>query len=168
MNNQTEISEIKSRGAATVSGAVAAAAGAFIFCGCGAPLTKPAGRGRPPKRCTACAKALQAAQAAARWRRIRLSGSPRACAGCGGTFTAYNPATVTCSTICGHRHATRTRRENADCRNARTCEQCGESFTARSPSGKARRAETQEGRFCSRSCAATWRRARPRREEVTA
>lgn len=47
-----------------------------------------------------------------------------------------------------------TREANAKARRTRVCEQCGVSFVMRSPSGKARRGEVQEGRFCSRACSA--------------
>jgi hypothetical protein len=40
----------------------------------------------------------------------------------------------------------------------RVCLGCGEAFVMRNPSGKARRAQVREGRFCSRSCFHRWMR----------
>lgn len=63
-------------------------------------------------------------------------------------------AKKTCGPICTRRQAHLTRSANAKLRNARTCEQCGMEFQRRNPSGKARRGESKEGRFCSRGCSA--------------
>jgi hypothetical protein len=51
------------------------------------------------------------------------------------------------------------RGRNAETRRRRRCECCDRVFTMRNPSGRARRGETTEGRFCSRRCAEQFRRA---------
>lgn len=129
---------------------------------CRQPFEPMKGRKGPqPVTCgPVCAVARRARlNTASRAVRPRLQ---RTCAVCEAPFETLNARTVTCGRACGRvlnlrlAHATRTR--NAVERRARTCEACSKPFTARNPSGQARRGLRREGRFCSRRCAATARR----------
>lgn len=48
----------------------------------------------------------------------------------------------------------------------RICEACGKEFIMHRPSGKARRGEVNEGRFCSRACHFAWVRQQPKKVKV--
>lgn len=76
------------------------------------------------------------------------------CIVCSLAFKPRNKSVRCCSSQCKVVQSHRTRSANARIRNARKCERCGVDFQRRNPSGKARCAETNEGRFCSRACAA--------------
>jgi len=170
---RVEFNEFKRESGQRVSG-LAMTEAAHLFsgpvggarCACGTAIErKPGTRGPLP---LACSDECHKARAAARWQAIKDGGPVRSCAECGNSFSSINPATVCCSLACGLSHARKSRGENARQRNARRCEQCGGAFQARSPSGAARRGQVQEGRFCNRTCAATWRRLHVRCDEVTA
>lgn len=90
----------------------------------------------------------------------------RLCVICSAEFSCRDARTACCSRKCGTLHAHRSRTSNSQARRSRTCKQCGETFRARSPSGKARRGETQEGQYCSRLCNANARRMYANRIEA--
>jgi predicted amidophosphoribosyltransferase len=75
---------------------------------------------------------------------------------CGAPFTTADARTVCCGAVCGQVLAKLrsdvTRSANAQARLARRCENCGEPFKARNPSGKARAGKSREGRYCSIAC----------------
>jgi 5-methylcytosine-specific restriction endonuclease McrA len=80
-----------------------------------------------------------------------------ACVICGATFVSAHLqecCSRTCGSKLGKQRSDVTRSANAMARHSRTCERCGNTFVMRNPSGKARRGETHEGRFCSRKCQA--------------
>jgi len=131
-------------------------------------------RGRLPRFCSAeCRRRRRAAQ----HRTYRVQGRyPRnyrrerpllqkTCVVCGKGFSTTNLRTRCCGVDCGlklsHRLSSVTRKERRAERDARVCQQCGIGFVARNPSGKARRGEACEGRFCSRRCAAAAATKRP-------
>lgn len=82
----------------------------------------------------------------------------RRCVQCSAPFETTNRKTMCCSEACGNALAQTVRAAAATERRRRVCETCGSSFIARNPSGKARAGNSQEGRFCSRLCAASARR----------
>lgn len=81
-----------------------------------------------------------------------------ACAVCGAPFEPKYKAQKCCAAACGNvlgkLKGDATRSANAARRRVRTCERCGEGFTMRNPSGKARSGRAIEGRYCSRKCQA--------------
>jgi 5-methylcytosine-specific restriction endonuclease McrA len=93
----------------------------------------------------------------------------RQCVECGQAFETTNAKTLCCGALCGKRRGKRlsdiTRSANATARLTRTCEGCRVSFVMRRPSGKARRGEANEGKFCSRVCAHEARRKWATRRE---
>ena len=106
------------------------------------------GAGRPPLFCS------DACRVDARRnpnRKIRT----RVCAICGQTFETTKSSEC-CSRPCGQKLAKQrsdaARKANAEERRRRLCVSCGAVFVMRNPSGRARRGEAREGRFCSRRC----------------
>lgn len=77
----------------------------------------------------------------------------RDCAICSAPFLTSNLNTRTCGLACGKRLAASTKRAKTIARRTRSCELCGRSFVMHKPSGKARKGNVREGRFCSRRCA---------------
>jgi len=135
---------------------------------CGATFeTTREGRGRYPRfcspECRAARKAKHVRRYAAEGRYPVRRGTRRLrqkiCAVCGEAFATIKARTQCCGTECGSILARASRSANARGRRLRRCESCGSEFLARSPSGRARRGETREGRFCSRRCAAAARRS---------
>lgn len=57
-----------------------------------------------------------------------------------------------CSHACMWEGQRKERKEASDAKLHRVCETCGKDFIMHTPSGKARRGEVKEGRFCSRKC----------------
>jgi hypothetical protein len=93
------------------------------------------------------------------------------CLTCGEPCTVRDSRVRTCSVVCGQRLAAKLsreataalrkrQREETAAKRGRACEGCGRPFEMRKPSGKARRGEVREGRFCSRSCRDAWQRGR--------
>ena len=76
---------------------------------------------------------------------------------CGVAFTTTDARIECCGLACGRalgkQRSDAARRANADDRRRRRFECCGVAFVALNPGGKARRGESNEGRFCSRACA---------------
>jgi hypothetical protein len=131
-----------------------------------------AGIGRVPRFCSA---ECRTARRDARRRRYMEEGryptrrdQPRRdrprrkiCAVCSKQFETMCSRTQCCGVNCGRVLAKRKsalRTANMRLRRTRSCENCGENFVARNPSGRARRGETHEGRFCSRACFGEFRR----------
>lgn len=74
------------------------------------------------------------------------------CIVCGHDFSPKYRTTRCCGPACTLKQRHITRSANARVRNERRCQHCGLSFQRRNPSGKARRGEVNEGRYCSRKC----------------
>lgn len=90
----------------------------------------------------------------------------RQCVACGEPFRTGRKRTR-CCVRCANAVSQSVRLANSEARRQRICEVCCNPFVMRSPSGKARRGEVREGRFCSRVCAATWfRRVSARQGEL--
>lgn len=120
---------------------------------CGSSISSPVRRGKPPIYCgDECRRAARASRRARQYERV--------CIRCGLFFSTTCRASVAC-TGCANAFSQIVRTANAIARLQRTCEQCGVSFIMRNASGKARRGEVREGRFCSRRCAMRWRNHRP-------
>ncbi len=76
----------------------------------------------------------------------------RDCAICGNQVAAKSKTTITCSARCAQKLSHWSRSAHSAACRTKTCEECGQTFVVRPPSGKARRGEVSEGRFCSRAC----------------
>lgn len=141
---------------------------------CGKPFaTEKAGRGRYPRFCSpVCRRSRRLAQAKIHWAEkgrhaIRAPANRRpiskVCEVCKNPFETTNRATVCCGMVCGQvlasRRGSATRTAKSIARRQRQCEHCKGAFLARHPSGKARAGKVNEGRFCSRRCAAAVRKA---------
>jgi hypothetical protein len=113
-----------------------------------------------------CSLCREAARLGCLWARPRRP-PPKTCVVCGVAFRPRTGRQEACGLVCGRALAKQrsdvARAANAKARRARVCEQCGTSFIAANPSGKARRGEVREGRFCSRKCAAKSVRIYPSR-----
>lgn len=51
-------------------------------------------------------------------------------------------------------------------KRTRICETCGKEFVMHKPSGKAKKGEVKEGRFCSRECHFIWVKRQPKKLKV--
>lgn len=91
--------------------------------------------------------------------------SDRQCVICGAPFSARSMRTRTCGMVCGKALSDRARRDNANARKQRRCEQCGAAFTEGNLSSRQRAAGHYQ-RFCSRGCAASAKRLYSDRREA--
>jgi len=115
----------------------------------------PNRRGRDPGFCS------PRCRAAARAKYRRLHGA--VCEQCQCPFETRSPRQRFCSLTCSARASAAPRRAAVLIARQRMCAQCNRQFTlSHGPSGRALRGEVDEGRFCSRRCAAAWRSARVR------
>lgn len=79
------------------------------------------------------------------------------CLNCGKELTGKYQKKY-CSVNCQKEDRSRKVRE----RNTRVCETCGVAFVMRGLSGKGKRGEVKEGRFCSKKCYGVWRSDPPK------
>ena len=77
------------------------------------------------------------------------------CLQCGGKLTKKWQAKY-CSRECMWKYQRKRRAEASEAKRSRVCEMCGKEFIMHNPSGKARRGEVREGRFCSKRCKGEW------------
>jgi len=146
---------------------------ALVCLACDRPFTiaKPSGRGRHPRFCSpACRRSRRLAQRKgyrAEGRYLRSTPMQRRqiakmCEVCGKPFETTNSATVCCGLACGYvlasRRGSASRTANSIAARQRVCEHCSRAFVARHPSGAAIAGKVREGRFCSRPCAAAFRK----------
>lgn len=114
---------------------------------CGTLFLRPVKqRGRPRTYCS-----LRCRQAAAPPRPV-VARYERDCAICGKVFRTPDNKTVSCGVGCGKVLANWVRSAAALASRTRRCERCDVVFVMLSPSGKAMKGESNEGRFCSKAC----------------
>ena len=87
------------------------------------------------------------------------------CLQCGGKLTKKWQAKY-CSRECMWKYQRKRRAEASEAKRSRVCEMCGKEFIMHNPSGKARRGEVREGRFCSKRCKGEWVRQRSNKVKV--
>jgi len=127
------------------------------------------GRGRYPRFCSDECHAARKADQNKRYCRegrykqrrrdweLRRPKIHRDCVVCGTQFSTSNRRTKCCGRVCGEKlaqsvNSIRHAKSIAD--RTRYCEICARPFVMHRRSGRSRRGEVREGRFCSRKCMA--------------